>query len=145
MKYTSFELFFAGMWFAVIILITYLIIAIHSIPGEIARKRKHPQADAIETAAWVSLFFLQVLWPFLWIWAMTGSQKDFEKKEEEQKKHDNQMQQLIEAVKSSKTLEDQQLSEHLQLLETQNETLQIQIDGLKNQIESSLSLAEQEK
>ena len=138
MKYTSFELFFAGMWFAVIILITYLIIAIHSIPGEIARKRKHPQADAIEAAAWVSLFFLQVMWPFLWIWAMTGSQKDVEEKEEEQKKHDEQMQQLIDAVKSPKIPKDHQLSEHLQLLEKQNETLQKQIDGLKNQIESSL-------
>jgi hypothetical protein len=47
----------------------YGIIAIHDIPFEIAKKRNHPQQDAIHVAGWVSLFTLHVLWPFLWIWA----------------------------------------------------------------------------
>jgi len=47
----------------------YGIIAIHDIPYEIAKKRNHPQQDAIHVAGWVSLFTLHVLWPFLWIWA----------------------------------------------------------------------------
>lgn len=47
----------------------YGIIAIHDIPYEIARRRRHPHQDAIHVAGWVSLFTLHVLWPFLWIWA----------------------------------------------------------------------------
>ena len=47
----------------------YGIIAIHDIPYEIAKKRNHPQQDAIHVAGWVSLFTLHILWPFLWIWA----------------------------------------------------------------------------
>lgn len=47
----------------------YLIIAIHDIPYEIAKKRNHPHLDAIHVAGWVSLLTLHVIWPFLWIWA----------------------------------------------------------------------------
>ena len=47
----------------------YLIIAIHDIPYEIAKKRDHPHQDAIHVAGWVSLLTLHVIWPFLWIWA----------------------------------------------------------------------------
>lgn len=47
----------------------YLIIAIHDIPYEIAKKRNHPHQDAIHVAGWVSLMTLHVIWPFLWIWA----------------------------------------------------------------------------
>lgn len=55
--------------------IFYGIIVIHDIPYEIAKKRNHPQQDALHVAGWVSLFTLHVLWPFLWIWA-TLYQKD---------------------------------------------------------------------
>ena len=47
----------------------YGIIAIHDIPYEIAKHRKHPQQDAIHIAGWVSLMTLHAIWPFLWIWA----------------------------------------------------------------------------
>ncbi len=67
--YTTFDWVTLGIWAAVITLIVYGIVAIHDIPISIAKKRNHPHADAIEAAAWVSLFLLQVLWPFLWIWA----------------------------------------------------------------------------
>jgi len=52
-----------------ILVVFYLIIAIHDIPYEIAKKRDHPHQDAIHVAGWVSLFTLHVIWPFLWIWA----------------------------------------------------------------------------
>ncbi|TPH15910.1 DUF3302 domain-containing protein [Litorilituus lipolyticus] len=55
--------------FFVALVIFYGIIAIHDIPYEIAKKRNHPQQDALHIAGWVSLFTLHVLWPFLWIWA----------------------------------------------------------------------------
>ena len=53
----------------VAITVFYGVIAIHDIPYEIAKKRNHPQQDAIHVAGWISLFTLHVLWPFLWIWA----------------------------------------------------------------------------
>jgi hypothetical protein len=49
--------------------IIFLIIYIHDIPYEIAKKRGHPHQDAIHIAGWVSLFVLHTIWPFLWIWA----------------------------------------------------------------------------
>lgn len=53
----------------VAITLFYGVIAIHDIPYEIAKKRNHPQQDALHVAGWVSLFTLHILWPFLWIWA----------------------------------------------------------------------------
>lgn len=55
--------------FFVAIVLFYGIIAIHDIPYEIARRRNHPQQDAIHVAGWISLFTLHLIWPFLWIWA----------------------------------------------------------------------------
>jgi len=53
----------------VAITLFYGVIVIHDIPYEIAKKRNHPQQDALHVAGWVSLFTLHILWPFLWIWA----------------------------------------------------------------------------
>ena len=52
-----------------VIFIIYLVIYIHDIPYEIAKKRGHPHQDAIHIAGWVSLFLLHTIWPLLWIWA----------------------------------------------------------------------------
>lgn len=54
---------------AMVIFIVYLVIYIHDIPYEIAKKRNHPHQDAIHIAGWVSLFLLHTIWPLLWIWA----------------------------------------------------------------------------
>jgi len=58
-----------GIFVTVSIFLIYLIIFIHDIPYEIAKKRNHPHQDAIHVAGWVSLFLMHVIWPFLWIWA----------------------------------------------------------------------------
>ncbi len=58
-----------GVFVTVSIFLIYLVIYIHDIPYEIAKKREHPHQDAIHIAGWVSLFLLHVIWPFLWIWA----------------------------------------------------------------------------
>ncbi len=63
--------FALGLLLFVVVVLFYGIIAIHDIPYLIAKKRNHPHQDAIHAAGWVSLFTLHVLWPFLWIWAMT--------------------------------------------------------------------------
>ena len=49
--------------------VIYLVIYIHDIPYEIAKKRDHPHQDAIHIAGWVSLFLLHTIWHLLWIWA----------------------------------------------------------------------------
>lgn len=63
--------FALGLLIFVVVALFYGIIAIHDIPARIAKARHHPHEDAIHAAGWVSLFMLHVLWPFLWIWAMS--------------------------------------------------------------------------
>ena len=63
------EYFALFLVFFVFLVLFYGIIVIHDIPYEIAKKRNHPQQDALHVAGWVSLLTLHVIWPFLWIWA----------------------------------------------------------------------------
>lgn len=58
-----------GILIVMVIFIVYLVIYVHDIPYEIAKKRDHPHQDAIHIAGWVSLFLLHTIWPLLWIWA----------------------------------------------------------------------------
>lgn len=83
-----------GMMVFVVLVLFYGIIAIHDIPYEIAKKRKHPHQDAIHVAGWVSLFTLHVLWPFLWIWATLYRPErgwGFNRIEEEQQRERNEL------------------------------------------------------
>ena len=38
-------------------------------PGMVAKKRNHPQVDAITVGSWVALIAGGVLWPIVLIWA----------------------------------------------------------------------------
>ena len=89
--YTLLDWIALGIWIFVIVILAYGIVAIHDIPISIAKKRNHPHADAIEAAAWVSLFFLQVLWPILWIWAFYYKPEVAEKKVSEIEKLQSKM------------------------------------------------------
>ena len=42
-----------------------------ALPGKIARKREHPQADAINVCGWLGLLTLGLMWPFALIWSYT--------------------------------------------------------------------------
>jgi CBS domain containing-hemolysin-like protein len=44
---------------------------VHILPEKIAEKRKHPQAQAIQTLCLLSLIFGGLLWPIAWLWAYT--------------------------------------------------------------------------
>ncbi len=63
--------------FAVIVLLILAIAAIviwvvlAMLPGKIARKRNHPQADAINVGGWLGALLGGVLWPIFLIWAYT--------------------------------------------------------------------------
>jgi hypothetical protein len=42
---------------------------VHVLPEKIAKKRHHPQKDAIHTLCLLSLLFGGLLWPLAWLWA----------------------------------------------------------------------------
>lgn len=49
----------------------YAAFVLGELPGRIAEKREHPQAEAIRVAGWIGLLTLGLLWPFALIWAYT--------------------------------------------------------------------------
>ena len=53
-----------------LMLVFYTFIYIHDIPYEQAKKRNHPQAEAIHVACWLSLFTLHTVWPIVYLWAI---------------------------------------------------------------------------
>ncbi len=53
----------------------YVFFYIHDIPYDLAEKRDHPQKDAIYWGCWLSLFTLHVLWPFIFLWAVSKPPK----------------------------------------------------------------------
>ena len=50
--------------------IFYLFIFIHDLPYNIAKKRNHPQKEAIHYACWLSLFTLHAIWPIIFMWSV---------------------------------------------------------------------------
>ena len=60
--------------FAIIVLITLalsaiaLVLIVGALPGYVARRRKHPYAQAVAIAGWVALVF-PPLWPLALVWA----------------------------------------------------------------------------
>jgi hypothetical protein len=56
--------------FAVLILAAMIIVVgLGQLPGQLARKWRHPQAAAIKVASWVGLATGGLLWPLALIWA----------------------------------------------------------------------------
>lgn len=51
------------------IAVVVLIGVLGALPGRIARRRRHPQADAVAVGGWLGLLFFGVLWPLVMIWA----------------------------------------------------------------------------
>ena len=59
-------------WIVLVILIAVMVRVfwiMGSLPGHVARKRGHPQAQAITVAGWVTLVCGFALWPIALIWA----------------------------------------------------------------------------
>lgn len=50
------------------VLAAYVIYRLGGLPGQIARARNHPQADAISICGWMGILTL-VLWPLALVWA----------------------------------------------------------------------------
>ena len=45
------------------------VVMLGGLPGMIATKRGHPQADAIRVCGWMGLLTLGILWPVALVWA----------------------------------------------------------------------------
>ena len=60
-------------WFVLIVIIVSLVVlfvALARLPGEMARKRGHPHAEAINVAGWLGLLLtLGVVWALAMVWA----------------------------------------------------------------------------
>ena len=67
--------------FTFIVLAVLLAVAIFffmklgELPGKIADKRNHPQADAINVCGWLGVLTMGLLWPVAIIWAYTKLNK----------------------------------------------------------------------
>lgn len=57
-----------GLLFFVIVLIVYTIVVLHMLPGKIARKRNHPQVNAIEICSLMGLIIFP-FWMVAMVWA----------------------------------------------------------------------------
>ena len=49
----------------------FCFIKLGELPGKIASRRNHPQADAITICGWLGVLTLGLLWPIAIIWAYT--------------------------------------------------------------------------
>ena len=55
-----------GVIFALLILLTVVIVQLGSLPGKIARRRGHPWPDAVNAASWIGLA-TGIFWPLAFI------------------------------------------------------------------------------
>jgi hypothetical protein len=60
--------------FVLPILLAYVVYRLLSLPGEIARSRGHPQAEAINICGWMGIITL-VSWPVAMVWAYLRSDR----------------------------------------------------------------------
>jgi Protein of unknown function (DUF3302) len=57
---------------AILLVACIVLILLGSLPGAIAKKRNHPQADAVTALGWVGLIFV-FCWPIAIAWAFVGT------------------------------------------------------------------------
>ena len=67
-------------------LVIWLVVLLGNMPGEIARKRKHPQAEAITALGWIGLITMGLGWFVAMVWAYyepDATSSDLEKRVKE--------------------------------------------------------------
>jgi amino acid transporter len=80
-----------------IAVVIWLVVLLGSLPGNIARKRNHPQADAISALGWIGIITLGLSWFVAIAWAYykptpaSGSNEALEARVEDL---ENQLQQM---------------------------------------------------
>ena len=59
-------------WIVFVLLVAIILavfVALGMLPGYVARKRRHPWAEAVSIRGWVTLICGFVFWPLVMIWA----------------------------------------------------------------------------
>ena len=51
--------------------VIWLVVLLGPMPGNIAKTRGHPQADAINVIGWIGVITLGLAWPIALVWAYT--------------------------------------------------------------------------
>jgi hypothetical protein len=64
-----FDIFAFGVFGVLLVAAVVILVSLGSLPGQIAEKRGHPQAAAINVASWLGLATGGVLWLLALIWA----------------------------------------------------------------------------
>ena len=63
---------FAFLVFAVLIFVgVVVVVSLGKLPGQLAQKWGHPQANAINAMSWIGIATGGLLWPVAFIWAFT--------------------------------------------------------------------------
>lgn len=63
---------FALIVIAILLAMTiWLVVLLGSMPGNIARKRGHPQTEAIQALGWIGIITLGISWFIAIVWAYT--------------------------------------------------------------------------
>jgi type VI protein secretion system component VasK len=70
-----------------------IFVVLGSLPGQIAKKRGHPNAKAIQIGGWATLLLAVVGWPFVLMWAM--SEPSAELDPEEKNSNDQDLNQRV--------------------------------------------------
>lgn len=78
-------LFVLAMMVAMIVAI---FVVLGSLPGQIAKKRGHPNAKAIQIGGWATLLLAVVGWPFVLMWAMSETSGKANPEEEDSNDQD---------------------------------------------------------
>lgn len=68
------DVFAAFVLLVLIVAAIAIWVALAMLPGRIAKRRNHPQAEAINVGGWAAALLLFVLWPLVLIWAFTKPQ-----------------------------------------------------------------------
>lgn len=59
----------------VTVVIAFIVLAM--LPGKIADKRGHPQAEAINVAGWLGALAMGIFWPLALVWAYTDPKNSY--------------------------------------------------------------------
>ena len=71
---TGLDIFALIVLFVLFIVVIGGVILLGMLPGRIAIRRQHPQAEAINICGWMGILTLGILLPLAYIWAYTKSE-----------------------------------------------------------------------
>ena len=53
--------------------VCFLVVKVGMLPGKIAARRNHPQAEAINVLGWIGVLTLGLAWPVALVWSFTNT------------------------------------------------------------------------